>query len=104
MLTFTLLHPRASHEMLGMIPSFLSKENKAPAREQLDKAYQHGGGWQPLAGWRYFPALQEIKYPGDKPLLPIAKANLREETILIYPHSWVCIVQSDGSFEVARMD
>lgn len=28
----------------------------------------------------------------------------KHETIYLYQHAWVCIVQEDGSFEVSRMD
>lgn len=88
---------------LGFIPLFFSEFYETPAREQLDQNYQHGGGWRPLQGWT---AAEDgtIKYPGDERLRPIAEARLREERILIYPHSWVQIRQKDGSFEIGRVD
>jgi hypothetical protein len=30
--------------------------------------------------------------------------KLRDEVILVYPHSWVLILQKGGSFEICRMD
>jgi hypothetical protein len=42
--------------------------------------------------------------PGDPPLLPIAVTMLRDEEIRFYDHSWLAIVQPDGSLEVARVD
>lgn len=104
MITFTLLHPKATHEMLGMIPGFFDEADRSSAREQLDQAYQHGGGWRPMRAWKYDPTSLELRYPGDPPIAPVAMGKLRDELILIYPHSWVCVVQPNGSFEVARMD
>lgn len=87
MIIFKLLHPRATHEMLGMIPYFLSEHDKRPAREQFDTAYRHGGGWNPTKRWTYDPATRSIKYPGDPSIGPLAEARLRDETIFIYPHA-----------------
>ena len=35
------------HEALGFIPTFLHVDDPRPAAEQIDAAYQHGGGWKP---------------------------------------------------------
>ena len=35
---------------------------------------------------------------------PLAKAQLRDETILFYESPWVLIAQKDGTFEVSRID
>lgn len=89
-------------EMLGFIPMFLNENDPRSAREQLDANYQHGGGWYPMPKWKMDG--DTIQYPGDKPLKPVAMAHLRDEIIYVYPYSWVCVVQKDGSFEVSRMD
>lgn len=97
------LVPRLNPDHLGFIPSFLSLADPRPAREQLDSAYAHGGGWAPFKGF----TLGEDKclhYPGDRPMCPIAETTLRDETIRLYEHSWVVIEQKDGSYEVCRMD
>lgn len=99
-----LLHPRASMEMLGLIPEFINENDPRPAREQFDTNYAHGGGWHPLAGWEFDPASQMIKFPGDSALPPLVETQFRDETIIVYPYAWVLILQKDGSFEVARMD
>lgn len=106
MLNFTLIHPKATQAMLGLIPSFLSPNNPAPAKEQIDANYQHGGGWRKMEKWKYDPKTKAITYPGDesRPEHLLAEARLRDELILIYTHAWVCIVQPDGYFEVARVD
>lgn len=100
---WTLLHPRMTEDMLGYLPSFLSEHDPRPAKEQIHENYQHGGGWNPMQGWTLGPA-NTLTYPGDPPLPPIAKYRLREELILLYPSSWLAIVQPDRSFEVARVD
>lgn len=89
--------------LLGYIPTFLSEHDPLPAREQLDANYKHGGGWNPMAGWKMGPEYS-IKYPGDPWLYPVAKLQLRDEIILVYEHAWVVVLQPDGSFEIARMD
>lgn len=91
-------------EALGFIPSFLSERSPDPARTQLDEAYAHGGGWRPFEGFVMNPSNHSIKYPGDPAYFPLASITLREETIIIYPHAWVAIVQPDGTHEIARMD
>lgn len=103
MIPFQLLHPRATYAMLGLIPEFLSESSPAKAVEQLDQAYRHGGGWRPMRGFTLQPN-DNLYYPGDPPLAPLAQAMLRFERIVIYPHAWVAVIQPDRSFEVARMD
>lgn len=107
MLQFTHLHPRAE-DFLGLIPNFLSEDDPRSAAAQFAENYSHGGGWSPMTGWRYDSAPPStppfISYPGDPPYYAVAKATLRDETILVFPHAWVAIVQSNGDFEVSRMD
>lgn len=91
-------------EALGYIPHFLSENDPRSAKEQINQNYSHGGGWSPMPGWLLSPTSRSIRYPGDDPLQAVAEARLRSETILVYPHAWVAIVQEDGSYEVARMD
>jgi hypothetical protein len=88
---------------LGFLPMFLSDDDPRPAREQFDTNYQHGGGWRPMQKFT-LQGDNSLQYPGDPPLRPYAQVILRDELILVYPHSWVVIKQQDGSFEVARMD
>lgn len=100
---WTMLHPKATMDHLGFIPSFLSADDPRPAREQLDANYQHGGGWRPMKGFHLFPN-NNLKYPGDPIMKPIAWAQLRDETIVVYDCCVVAIIQPDRSFEAARMD
>lgn len=101
MIPFTLLHPRATDEHLGLIPYFLMEWDTRPAAEQFADRYV--GGWSPMANWT-FKGDGIICYPGAPCLAPIAVCQFREETIYIYEGAWVCIEQRDGTFEIARMD
>lgn len=97
------LHPLVTFDHVGDIPLWLSEGNLQSAAQQLDAAYGHGGGWSPFSGFT-LGADNTLTYPGDPPLTPIAAMSVREELVLVYPHSLVAIIQPDRSFEVARMD
>ena len=97
------LHPDITAEHLGLIPGMLDTDDPAPARKQLDSKYQYGGGWRPMEGFQLRRDLT-LKYPGDPALHPLALTRLREETIILYEHAWVLILQRDKRFEVSRMD
>lgn len=98
-----LLHPRATADTLGFIPSFLSEDDPDPAWKQIHKNYGHGGGWRSQDGFALTPS-DCLRYPGDPPLQPLARTHLRDERILFYPYSFVAIIQPDRSFDVARID
>ena len=103
MLLFTLEHPRAHPEMLGMLPLIWDEADPRSAREQANDRYAHGGGWEPMEGFTLRNTT--LKYKLDAhPLLFIASAKLHDEIILLYSGAWVAIVQPDGTYEVARMD
>lgn len=105
MIPFIPLDSRVTQESLGLIPMFLSHQDPAPAAEQFDNNYQHGGGWQPMSGWTIDEDFV-LHYLDDEdpPLKPLAIAEFRAETILVYPYAWVVVLQQDGSFEISRMD
>jgi len=102
MINFTLKHPRATLDMLGYIPLFLSENNPLPAKEQFNHAYSHGGGWTKFEG--HVLSDLGLKYPGDPMRRLIAEAQLRDETIRVYEGAWVAIIQKDGTYEIARLD
>lgn len=104
----TYLHHRA-RDLVGIVPDFLSESDPRPAAEQFNERYAHGGGWSPMTGWEFTPETGWLKYPGDPAHRPITKMVLhkdkdRPETIYVYEHAWIAIVQADGTYEVARMD
>lgn len=95
--------PRATIEDLGLLPSFLSESCEQSATEQLNRHYSHGGGWHSFRGFELFPD-DSIQYPDDPVLRPLAEMRLRDERVIIYPCSWVLVMQPDRSFEICRMD
>jgi hypothetical protein len=87
----------------GLIGEFLSLDDARPAAEQIDQHYI--SGWRPQHGFAMaiydgFKAL----YPGDPPLLPLAVVSFRDELLVMYPYGYLGIVQSDESYEIARVD
>ena len=103
MVTLTLLHPRATEEMFGLIPHFIHEDNPAKAVQQLDDNYRHGGGWFPIKGFTLLEG-NKLQYPGDPVLEPLGEIQLRDERIVMYQYAIVAVIQPDGSFEAARMD
>ena len=99
---WTLLHPKMLLSHLGRIPSFLEEDDPRSAREQFDANYRFGG-WHDFKGFTLSEG-NVLHYPDDPPLHPVASCRLREELILFYPSSWVCIIQPDRTFSVANLD
>lgn len=90
-------------DALGLLPHMLDPADKRTAREQFDAKYPHGGGWRPMSGFK-LEKQGILRYPGDPPFKPIAMMRHHNEVVLFYPCAIVMILQSDGKFEVARMD
>jgi hypothetical protein len=95
--------PAVAAEAIGIIPAWLDEDDPRPAAKQFDEHYQHGGGWQPFIGFKLLPD-GSLKYPGDKPLKPLAALAFRKELVLFFPFAWVLILQKDGTYEICRMD
>lgn len=89
------------------LPYFWNEADPRPAAEQVNESYVFGG-WQPMQGFSLIRnaagTLWGISYPGDPVLWELSHATLRDETIVLFPHDWVAIIQLDGTFEVARLD
>lgn len=94
---------KSTPEDLGFIPSFLDPDDPRSAREQLDANYQHGGGWDPRPKFTLNKD-GSLSYPGDPDMYPIALTTLHDVTVIVYPYSWVVLMQKDRSFEIARLD
>ena len=94
-------------EVAGFVPQFLSEDDPRSAVEQIHTAYSHGGGWQDFVGFElvgggdfdYF-----LKYPSDPLMRELSRATLRDETLVLFEHGWFAVIQTDGSFRVARLD
>lgn len=96
-------------EVIGYLGLMLDDADEDSAAKQFDKHYQHGGGWRPFEGFKMAEdgSIQygdPSKPDADPPYVPIARAQLRDEKIIMYHHGWVAIVQPDGTYEIARMD
>ena len=89
---------------VGIIPDMVSEHSPLKVAEQFNHGYSHGGGWNPFKGFEFDPVALTLKYPGDLAYYAIAQATVHDETILVFSHAWVAIVQKNGDFEVARMD
>jgi hypothetical protein len=108
-LEIELLNPHVNPEVFGIIPEFLNPDDPRPAREQFNERYAHGGGWCPSKGWQllkddsiyYTQSVEEGEDPRHSPL---ARFKFRNESIVLYDHAWVAIIQPDRTFEVSRMD
>ena len=75
--------PDVTLEDMGRIPGMLDVSNPAPARDQFNANYQHGGGWRPRDKFTLGDD-DSLGYPGDEPLHPLAEITFRDERVLIY--------------------
>jgi hypothetical protein len=98
------LDPGFHPDQVGELPLFLDLDDPRPAAAQFNEHYGHGGGWRPQTGFTNDGDTPRLQFPGDPPFDPIACMALRDEVIFVYLHSYVAVFQSDGSFEVCRMD
>lgn len=102
MLTFT------NMEVVGILPQFVSEHDPRPAKEQINQNYAHGGGWDSFEGFTLITSddgeQYGLDYKGDPMMKELSRATFRDETLVFFEHSWLAIIQKDGSFEVSRVD
>lgn len=95
-------------DLVGLIPSFLNENDPTPIAKQIDAAYQHGGGWRPIAGMSLEAPFRLRGHNDTRGYQPIAFTHLsdREEQVLVivFESGMTAIMQADGSYEVARLD
>jgi hypothetical protein len=96
------LHPEATPEHIGLIPTFLDGDDPRSASEQFNARYQFGG-WVPLPRFKLLNGMG-LQYPGDPVLAPLYGAKLHDEVVVIYSSGFVAVIQPGGAFEVARLD
>lgn len=107
-----IIAPGYTEESLGLIPLWLSTENPASAVDQINANYAHGGGWRDFKGFfvnqldgLLDPLKWRLKYPGDPAYHPIGCARLRDEVVVMWPHSWATVHNlSTETFRCARID
>lgn len=92
-------------EAAGFIIYFCDETDPRPAREQINEAYSHGGGWQPFDGFTFNYEALTLSYPGDPIISKVkSRAKLRDEELILFQYDWLVIRQPNGSWEVARVD
>ncbi len=97
-----LVHPLATVDMLGFLPTWLDPADPRGAVDQFDEHYKRYGGWHDVPGWEL--RADRLSYPGDPDRPLIAKMRLRDETVMFFQGAWTAVVQPDGSYRVARLD
>lgn len=99
-----MLHPEATPDHLGLIPSFISPLDPRPVAEQINEAYI--GGWRPSRGFTFNTKDSSLSYPGDPDLLPMACTKVRDELVLVYEYGYTAIVSAHDPnlIEVSRLD
>jgi hypothetical protein len=90
-------------ELVGYLSYWLNELDKDDAAKQIDKHYQHRGGFRHFDGFT-MDKNRTLHYKGDPPMRPVAWTQVRDEYVLFYPHAWVAVVQKDDSFKIARID
>jgi hypothetical protein len=92
-------------DLVGFLPTFIDDDDPRPAVTQLDTHYGHGGGWRDMQGFTLNDGIEPtLSYAGDPPVHAVAWWKLRDERIILFDSAWVCVVQPDGSYRIARMD
>jgi hypothetical protein len=91
--------------LCGLLPTFVRESDPRPAAVQINERYIHGG-WNSFKGFalREVGGQYRLTYPEDPPRFELARAKLRDETIVLFQSDWVAVIQPDGSFDVARID
>lgn len=94
-------------DVTGHLPMMVFPEDPRPAVDQINERY-NAGGWMPFAGFEYVNGC--LQFPGDPPLRPLAYLEMpatavrSAQRVTLFQHSWVAVFQTDGTFEVSRMD
>lgn len=99
-------------EDLGLLPMIFDRNDKRPAKEQVNDRYAHGGGYRPIDGFKFIVGdnsvgrATSIKYPGDPALEGFAFMELNDaEMVMVFPMGLVLILNRDNqSYVVIRMD
>src|SRR6187399_85380 len=106
------IHPLATPDHLGYIPTFMDAADERPAAEQINEHYC--AGWHPTQPASSFtlpvgaslhaPGGLRLKFPGDPPLEPLWAAKLRDELVVVYEYGYTAIFQPDMTFAIDRLD
>ena len=97
-----------SHQSgVGWLPIIFQEGDPRTAQEQADDRYSHGGGWMPFEGFKLGNSGSSLNlvYEGDRPMNELARANFRDQTLVLFEGSWIGLIEADGTLaSVSRMD
>jgi hypothetical protein len=95
-------YPRPE-EHLNPLQNFISGASVDPVWRQIEENTPLG--WQPASPTMGFELSADdyLIYPSVPPLAPAAMAWHLGEKVLVYPAGFVCVVQLNGDFTVARI-
>lgn len=93
-------------EALGLIPFIVRGDDERPFAEQVEERYAHGGGWLPFGRGRWEMRGDNLRYPGDPVMRPLAWWNHPTDgsRFYVYPAAICAVVHADGRFDVVRLD
>lgn len=92
-----------SLEVWGIIPGFLDENDLRPAQEQINERYI--GGWMDAPeGLKLDLTRKVLTYKGDPDSQLLGLLHFRNELLMMFEHEWVCILQKDASYRIARLD
>lgn len=87
------------------ISTFLSVGDMRSAKDQIDESYRQYGGWRPIGGITLQKDRETIRFDDEGDTCrPIAEATLRDQKLFLYRSDWLAIVNTDGTYEIARID
>ncbi len=90
----------------GYIPYWLDENDERSAAEQIHAEYAHGGGWREFEGFTLCgdDSHYMLAYPGDPDTHEQSRGQLRDETVVVFDHSWVGVIKGGELTNVARID
>lgn len=86
------------------LPEIIRESDPRSAIEQIKTNYV--GGWWPFEGFNLTSnedGSYQLEYPGDPPMKELSRAQLRNETIVLFQYDWVAVINESG-YQIARMD
>lgn len=104
MVQYTQMHPRATMEMLGIIPIWLADTSMSdlPFSEVIDLCYGYPAS--PCTGGT-FDADGEFSYPGDPPMKPHYIITREKDRVFAYQYSFFAAQdKATGEWTMWRLD
>ena len=104
----TTLYQWSHPHLIGYLGQIFLNGTGETAQEQLNQRYAHGGGFHPFEGFILAGADETdaatITYPKDPPMREVSRLSLNEQTLILFEHQWLAIVEADNSYRVTRVD